>query len=142
MIQLPSFIHSEAAKLAGVAIVASIVTIGAQKLYESKAIQERKAKLNQELHDRFDGDDTLNEFGRIPSAKIALAHPGLLATSALGASPALKIAVYNEELIKEQLARNYVFFGDDGMEKVRNGRVVIVGCGGVGSWAAIMLART
>ena len=49
---------------------------------------------------------------------------------------------YDEELIKEQLARNYVFFGEDGMAKIRNGRVVIVGCGGVGSWAAVMLVRS
>lgn len=49
---------------------------------------------------------------------------------------------YDEELIREQLARNYAFFGDEGMAKVRGGSVVIVGCGGVGSWAAVMLARS
>ena len=48
----------------------------------------------------------------------------------------------NEELIREQLARNYAFFGEDGMAKVREGRVVVVGCGGVGSWAAVMLVRS
>ncbi|KDQ18385.1 hypothetical protein BOTBODRAFT_28795 [Botryobasidium botryosum FD-172 SS1] len=37
---------------------------------------------------------------------------------------------------------NYAFFGEEGMEKVRNGSVVIVGCGGVGSWAATMLVRS
>jgi hypothetical protein len=49
---------------------------------------------------------------------------------------------YNEDLIREQLARNYAFFGEGGMERVREGRVVIVGCGGVGSWAAVMLVRS
>jgi tRNA threonylcarbamoyladenosine dehydratase len=49
---------------------------------------------------------------------------------------------YDEELIREQLARNYAFFGEEGMQKLRGGRVVIVGCGGVGSWAAVMLARS
>ncbi|KJA23869.1 hypothetical protein HYPSUDRAFT_201007 [Hypholoma sublateritium FD-334 SS-4] len=49
---------------------------------------------------------------------------------------------YDEDLIKEQLARNYAFFGEDGMAKIREGRVVIVGCGGVGSWAAVMLVRS
>ncbi|KNZ75376.1 hypothetical protein J132_03416 [Termitomyces sp. J132] len=49
---------------------------------------------------------------------------------------------YDEELIREQLARNYAFFGDDGMDKVRRGKVVVVGCGGVGSWAAVMLVRS
>ncbi|KAF5348024.1 hypothetical protein D9758_010036 [Tetrapyrgos nigripes] len=49
---------------------------------------------------------------------------------------------YDESLIREQLARNYAFFGDKGMEKVRKGSVAVVGCGGVGSWAAVMLVRS
>lgn len=49
---------------------------------------------------------------------------------------------YDEELIHEQLARNYAFFGEEAMAKVRKGKVVVVGCGGVGSWAAVMLARS
>ncbi|KAH9928008.1 ubiquitin-protein ligase molybdopterin-converting factor [Epithele typhae] len=49
---------------------------------------------------------------------------------------------YDEGLVREQLARNYAFFGDEGMARVRQGTVVIVGCGGVGSWAAVMLARS
>ncbi|KAH7883011.1 hypothetical protein F5I97DRAFT_1938888 [Phlebopus sp. FC_14] len=49
---------------------------------------------------------------------------------------------YDEDLLREQLARNYAFFGDEGMARVRTGTVVIVGCGGVGSWAAVMLARS
>ncbi|KAG9308348.1 hypothetical protein JVU11DRAFT_12114 [Chiua virens] len=52
------------------------------------------------------------------------------------------IGGYNEALIKEQLARNYAFFGDEAMARVRAGSVVIVGCGGVGSWAAVMLVRS
>ncbi|KZW02294.1 hypothetical protein EXIGLDRAFT_735761 [Exidia glandulosa HHB12029] len=49
---------------------------------------------------------------------------------------------YDEQLVREQLARNYAFFGDEAMEKVRASSVVVVGCGGVGSWAAVMLARS
>ena len=48
---------------------------------------------------------------------------------------------YNEELIQEQLARNYAFFGEEPMAKIRQASVVIVSCGGVGSWAAVMSAR-
>jgi hypothetical protein len=40
-----------------------------------------------------------------------------------------------------QLTRNYNFFGEEPMAKVRNGYVVVVGCGGVGSWCALMLLR-
>ncbi|KAK0469328.1 uncharacterized protein EV420DRAFT_1493813 [Desarmillaria tabescens] len=49
---------------------------------------------------------------------------------------------FDEGLIREQLARNYAFFGDEGMAKVRSGSVAVIGCGGVGSWAAVMLVRS
>lgn len=49
---------------------------------------------------------------------------------------------YDESLIREQLTRNYSFLGEEGMSKVRNSFVVIVGAGGVGSWAALMLLRS
>lgn len=51
-------------------------------------------------------------------------------------------AAHSEELIREQLARNYAFLGETGMEKVRQQRIVVVGCGGVGSWVALMLVRS
>ncbi|SRR6266550_7507798 len=49
---------------------------------------------------------------------------------------------YDEGLMREQLARNYAFFGEEAMTKIRKGSVVVVGCGGVGSWAAVMLVRS
>lgn len=47
-----------------------------------------------------------------------------------------------ERLVREQLARVYSFFGEEGMAKLRRSNVVVVGCGGVGSWAAVMLVRS
>lgn len=49
---------------------------------------------------------------------------------------------HDEELIREQLARCYAFFGDEGMARIREKSVVVVGCGGVGSWVAVMLVRS
>lgn len=49
---------------------------------------------------------------------------------------------YSEELIREQLTRNYAFLTEDGMAKIRGQRVVVVGCGGVGSWVITMLVRS
>lgn len=46
------------------------------------------------------------------------------------------------ELIYEQLARNRVFLNDDGLAKLRNAFIVVVGCGGVGSHATAALARS
>lgn len=49
---------------------------------------------------------------------------------------------YDDELILEQLARNRVFLTDEGLEKLRNSFVIVVGCGGVGSHAAVAVARS
>ena len=50
-------------------------------------------------------------------------------------------AILRKESLIRQLTRNYNFLGEEAMVKVRNGYVVIVGCGGVGSWCALMLLR-
>ncbi|KAI8048971.1 hypothetical protein BDF22DRAFT_700487 [Syncephalis plumigaleata] len=49
---------------------------------------------------------------------------------------------HEQLLMSEQLSRNRSFLGDPGMEKLQNAFVIIVGAGGVGSWAALMLARS
>ena len=49
---------------------------------------------------------------------------------------------YDDSLFREQLARNYAFLGEEGMEKVKNQYVVVVGAGGVGSWVVTMLVRS
>ncbi|KAI8149507.1 hypothetical protein BJV82DRAFT_662804 [Fennellomyces sp. T-0311] len=47
----------------------------------------------------------------------------------------------NESLIDEQLSQTIAFLGKEGAEKMRNSFVIVVGAGGVGSWAALMLLR-
>ncbi|WWD18741.1 hypothetical protein CI109_103195 [Kwoniella shandongensis] len=49
---------------------------------------------------------------------------------------------FDESLIREQLTRNYNFLGEESMAKVRSSYVAVVGCGGVGSWCALMLLRS
>lgn len=55
--------------------------------------------------------------------------------------PARQSMAMDEDLILEQLSRNYLFFGEEGMTKIRDSFVVVVGAGGVGSWATTMLVR-
>ncbi|KJZ75206.1 hypothetical protein HIM_05400 [Hirsutella minnesotensis 3608] len=49
---------------------------------------------------------------------------------------------FDEELILEQLARNRVFLTPEGLDKLRDSFVVVVGCGGVGSHCTAALARS
>lgn len=58
------------------------------------------------------------------------------------APPKKKSTKYPQELIREQLSRNYSFLTEDGMDKVRQQNVIVVGAGGVGSWVVTMLARS
>ena len=51
-------------------------------------------------------------------------------------------AAVEAALTAEQLSRNRQFFGAQGQDKVENAFVIVVGCGGVGSHAAHMLARS
>ncbi|KAI8925810.1 hypothetical protein BC831DRAFT_459505 [Entophlyctis helioformis] len=47
-----------------------------------------------------------------------------------------------EELVREQLARNIAFLGEEGVARCRRSFVIVVGLGGVGSHAAHMLLRS
>lgn len=49
---------------------------------------------------------------------------------------------YDDDLFREQLARNYAFLGEEGMQKLKGQYVVVVGAGGVGSWVVTMLVRS
>lgn len=48
----------------------------------------------------------------------------------------------NDALIEEQLSKNTAFLGQAGTRKLRESFVVVVGAGGVGSCAALMLVRS
>lgn len=43
--------------------------------------------------------------------------------------------IYDEEIIREQLARNIAFLGEEAVQKIRDSFVIVVGIGGVGSAA-------
>lgn len=49
---------------------------------------------------------------------------------------------YAQEIIDEQQARTRAFLKPEGMEKLHQATVAVVGVGGVGSWATLMLVRS
>lgn len=118
------------------AAVASGVAVG------STILAFQAARQNQKLRD-------IKKSIRSRDEATALTEYGAPATvSKLQTEPDAELAAkarrgdWDEELILEQLARNRVFLRDAGLKKVRDAFVIVVGCGGVGSWAATMLVRS
>lgn len=121
-------------KTVGVAVSASVATLAAVGAYRTYWRLRKRRELDEELRRSLAKGDAPR---RIPSPDEAWGN--IIAPSTLSSRVG---GDYSEELIREQLARNYAFFGDDAMARIRDSRVVVVGCGGVGSYAAMMLARS
>lgn len=145
--------HSHRTQLVAAALAASLATAGVISAYTEYSKSRRRRELDEDVRRslasqaplpqlsastsfvREDANGAIRPKGRdLEPERTQTATP----VEGVGAVP----YVYDEELIREQLARNYAFFGEEGMRAIRGARVVVVGCGGVGSWAAVMLARS
>jgi tRNA threonylcarbamoyladenosine dehydratase len=132
--------QSHRTQLVVTALAASLATAGLFSLFTTYSKREKRRKLGRDVQqsigalDEGQGTslDTNVTVNAINSARPA--GTPFTRDTAHDAQP--------EELIREQLARNYAFFDVEGMKKIRNATVVVVGCGGVGSWAAVMLVRS
>lgn len=127
------------------AVAASLISIGATLGIQTFLLRERRRALEQEVEAKTSSSESsiqLNEFG-IPISETA-SHKNEVPSKMplFGEQKQQNISAYDEELVAEQLARNRAFLGPAGLEKVRDSFVVIVGAGGVGSWAATMLVRS
>ncbi|KIJ50649.1 hypothetical protein M422DRAFT_777021 [Sphaerobolus stellatus SS14] len=130
--------ESQRWKLLCTALGASIVTFSAVTAYHVSQRRQRREDLDLEITKSL--AKSANSVHPVPtpdenwsSGQQAgyISHKGTVPVS------------YDESLIREQLARNYAFFGEEGMAEIRGGFVVVVvGCGGVGSHAGMMLARS
>jgi tRNA threonylcarbamoyladenosine dehydratase len=132
--------HSHKTQLVLTALAASLTTAGLLSAYSSYNRRARRRNLSHDVlrsigaHDS-DAAAAGNFLPALERKKDILSQSDGIISINGGSS-------YNDELVREQLARNYAFFGEEGMARVRAGSVVVVGCGGVGSWAAVMLVRS
>ncbi|KAK4162028.1 hypothetical protein QBC43DRAFT_90173 [Cladorrhinum sp. PSN259] len=125
-------------QLAATAIVSAAVAAGAILSYQRLQQDERLVRLKRSIPNPTDNEpavQTLNRVGPLPKPDKEDEHNLLLAQRAQAGD-------FDDELILEQLARNRVFLGDEGLAKLRSSFVVVVGCGGVGSHACAALARS
>ncbi|KIK68234.1 hypothetical protein GYMLUDRAFT_35612, partial [Collybiopsis luxurians FD-317 M1] len=123
-------LRSHQAQLIAAALAASAATAGLIASYNVYTRRIKRRDLNDQIQQSIQSKGSSFNFQKFQEESEGISAPSLSASS------------YDEDLIREQLARNYAFFGDEGMKRIRGGTVVIVGCGGVGSWAAVMLARS
>lgn len=139
---------SPRAQLIITAVTASLATATILQVYNDHNRRVRRKQLDEEIRrslDTFDqstenktnlGHDDFHDHEDYHSVSISNKH------EILEPRNGGQTLEYDESLIREQLARNYAFFGEEGMHRVRQGTVAVVGCGGVGSWAAVMLVRS
>ncbi|GAA5956969.1 hypothetical protein JCM3765_006655 [Sporobolomyces pararoseus] len=136
--------RSSTGKLVLVAAASTAITAGsifaAQALRRTTRRKNLKNEIEHVLEDEDDEDLTeeLRDFTRpVGSRKGSMS--GAAKSAARGGKNGKKTS---EVIIREALARNYAFFGPEKMEQIRDKFVVVVGVGGVGSAAAVMLVRS
>jgi len=126
------------------AIGASLATATLFQVYNDHKRRNKRRQLDEEIqrsitaHDFAQGTDNKTDFEAVVLPSLSTSNKPVALDSRKGQGN----AEYDETLIREQLARNYAFFGEEGMQRIRQGTVAVIGCGGVGSWAAVMLVRS
>lgn len=128
----------------GLIASSSAATAGAMLLYHRRVRRRLRSELDDVVRSQV-GPAAPRPQGSLGSAsppKYLSAIPDAAPPYSPGLAQAGRASGWDEDLLREQLARNYAFLGDDGMDKLRGSYVVVVGAGGVGSWAALMLLRS
>ena len=128
--------ESQRWRLVITAVSASLVTFGVMTAYQTMSRRQKRRELDLDAARSLAKSEALRQSVQNDD-QIENWQGGNSSVGSLQAS-----SIYDEGLIREQLARNYAFFGEEAMSRVRGGHVVVVGCGGVGSYAALMLARS
>jgi tRNA A37 threonylcarbamoyladenosine dehydratase len=118
------------------AIVASTVILTAHAIHRRQITEEIKASIPDISLNHH--ATQLTEYGGASRPSISNKQDEQSAKIAARA----RKGDYDEELILEQLARNRVFLKDEGLAKLRNSFIVVVGLGGVGSHCVAALARS
>lgn len=128
--------RSHKSQLIVTAVIASLTTATIISAYDAYTKKKRRKLLEQDIRRSLASNASRHDVARALESVVS-EEPKFIYRP-----PDNFEYEYDEDLVREQLARNYAFFGEEGMSKIRKGTVVIVGCGGVGSWAAVMLVRS
>ncbi|KAL5520929.1 hypothetical protein ACEPAF_2932 [Sanghuangporus sanghuang] len=139
-------LRSHRTQLALVAVASSVATAGALAAYNTYSRHRRRRQLQYEIRDALAREEEVVSPDDTESPELKTPPDASTATLVQERVEPIKERILRgdepEELFREQLARCYALFKEEGMEGIRKARVVVVGCGGVGSWAAVMLVRS
>ena len=132
------------------AVSASLATLGVVSAYQTMSRRKQRRELDLAAARSLAASEALRPSDTrgwegsvgVGSERVLSSSSSAAAAVGTGTGTGAGAGAYDEGLIREQLARNYAFFGEEAMSRVRGARVVVVGCGGVGSYAALMLARS
>lgn len=120
--------HPNSAQLTLTAVAASALTATSIISYQSSQRRLRARSLKDELREAEERHIiNLTPVGTVNNGSHRILPPP---------------TIFDDKLIQEQLSKNTALLGENGTRKVRESFVVVVGAGGVGSWAALMLMRS
>ncbi|KAG0090646.1 hypothetical protein BGZ93_009213 [Podila epicladia] len=136
----PAVMNSQSTKMTLVAVAASFTTAAVLLSYQGSQRKRRVQQLKDDLRSSIPPPPA--NFDQLHNNNMGLSSAQKQAPQQSLSPQDDSMPQFDEELVREQLARNIAFLGEDGVEKLRNSFVVIVGAGGVGSWAASMLIRS
>ncbi|RCI07060.1 hypothetical protein CU098_013671 [Rhizopus stolonifer] len=115
--------HPNKVQLTLTAIAASVLTASSILAYQANERRSRAKTLKQELKEA----ELRSTIDLTPVGTVDAGQPTLF---------------YNQQVIEDQLSKNTAFLGKEGTRRLRDAFVIVVGAGGVGSWAALMLLRS
>ncbi|KAF8977947.1 hypothetical protein CPC16_011117 [Podila verticillata] len=136
----PAVMNSQSTKMTLVAVAASFTTAAVLLGYQGSQRKRRVKQLKDDLRSSIPPPPT--NFDQLHNNNMGVPSQQQQVPKQTQSPQDNSVPQFDEELVREQLARNIAFLGEEGVEKLRNSFVVIVGAGGVGSWAASMLIRS
>lgn len=165
----PAVMHSQSTKMTLVAVAASLTTAAVLLGYQGSQRKRRVKQLKDDLRSSILPPPA--NFDQLRNNNMGDPSQQQQVPKQTQSPQDISVPQFDEELVREQLARNIAFLGEEGVEKLRNSFVIIVGAGtfinlhslmgfgttstshtnlfpqssttgGVGSWAASMLIRS
>ncbi len=138
---------SRPVQLAATAAISSAVAVGLLLGYQSQVHSARLRRLKRSVAADVVLSGAEDSNGARPGSRRSIDKAEEEETDpeerrALALARRAQAGDYAEDVILEQLTRNRAFLTPEGLQKVREAVVVVVGCGGVGSHCTAALARS